>query len=111
MRTNLPLLTSLFGDRGTKIFFGFLLVVVVVAPILHLAVPAGSALHLSTYTMTLLGKYMTYALLAIAVDLVCRLLRVKKNGHVAFFALGGYATSMHLILQHGPRGVYGQRIL
>ncbi|NLG77309.1 MAG: urea ABC transporter permease subunit UrtC, partial [Xanthomonadaceae bacterium] len=65
-----PLLSQLFGDRGTKAFFGVLLATVVIVPILHLAVAEGSALHLSSYTMTLIGKYMTYALLAIAVDLV-----------------------------------------
>jgi len=111
MRTHLPLLTSLFGDRGTKIFFGFLLVVVFVAPLLHLAVAEGSALHLSTYTMTLLGKYMTYALLAIAVDLVWGYCGILSLGHAAFFALGGYAMGMYLMRQIGPRGVYGHPIL
>ena len=42
----------------------------IVVPVLHLVPAEGSALQLSGYTMTLIGKYMTYALLAVAVDLV-----------------------------------------
>ena len=41
-----------------------------VVPICNLLLPESSPLHISTYTMTLLGKYLCYALLAVAVDLV-----------------------------------------
>jgi urea transport system permease protein len=100
-------LTALLGERGTKTFYIVLLVVAVVAPILHLAVPPDSSLHLSSYSMTLIGKYMTYALLAIAVDLVWGYCGILSLGHAAFFALGGYAMGMYLMRQIGPRGVYG----
>jgi urea transport system permease protein len=106
MATN-SFLTALFGERGTKTFYIVLLVVSVVAPILHLAVPPDAPLHLSSYTMTLIGKYMTYALLAIAVDLVWGYCGILSLGHAAFFALGGYAMGMYLMRQIGPRGVYG----
>jgi urea transport system permease protein len=101
----------LLGDRGTKIFFVVLLATVLIAPLLHLAVPEGAALHLSSYTLTLIGKYMTYALLAIAVDLVWGYCGILSLGHAAFFALGGYAMGMYLMRQIGPRGVYGHPIL
>jgi urea transport system permease protein len=99
------------GDRGTKIFFIVLLLTATVAPVLHLAVPEDSALHLSSYSMTLIGKYMTYALLAIAVDLVWGYCGILSLGHAAFFALGGYAMGMYLMRQVGPRGVYGHPVL
>ncbi len=105
------LLSALFGDRGTKVFLAVLLTTVVAAPMLHLAVPEGSALHLSSYTMTLIGKYMTYALLAIAVDLVWGYCGILSLGHAAFFALGGYAMGMYLMRQIGTRGVYGHPVL
>ena len=57
--------------------------------------------------MTLLGKYLTYALLAVAVDLVWGYLGILSLGHGAFFALGGYAMGMYLMRQVGDRGVYG----
>ncbi|HMN47477.1 MAG TPA: hypothetical protein PKE27_23085, partial [Povalibacter sp.] len=58
MRT--PLMNLLLGERGTQIFLAVLLVTAIVVPILHLAFDAGSSLHLSSYTMTLIGKYMNY---------------------------------------------------
>jgi urea transport system permease protein len=109
-RTPHPLLGALFGERGTQTFLVVLIAVGVLVPILH-GIPESSALHLSTYTMTLIGKYMTYALLAVAVDLVWGYCGILSLGHAAFFALGGYAMGMYLMRQIGPRGVYGDPLL
>ncbi len=106
-----PLLSMLAGERGTALFLAIVALVGIVVPILHLAVPQDSGAHLSTYTMTLLGKYMTYALLAVAVDLVWGYCGILSLGHAAFFALGGYAMGMYLMRQIGPRGVYGDPVL
>ena len=95
------------GNRGGKIFLGILGALAVVVPICNLAIPESSALHLSTYTVTLLGKYLTFALLAIALDLVWGYCGILSLGHGAFFALGGYAMGMYLMRQIGDRGVYG----
>jgi urea transport system permease protein len=95
------------NDRGGQVLLGLLAVAVVAVPLLNLAVPVDSPLHLSTYSVTLLGKYLTYALLAVAVDLVWGYLGILSLGHAAFFALGGYAMGMHLMRQIGDRGVYG----
>jgi urea transport system permease protein len=83
----------------------------VIAAILNLAVPESSALHLSTYGLMLIGKYMCYAMLALAVDLAWGYLGILSLGHAAFFALGGYAMGMYLMRQIGSRGVYGHPIL
>ena len=95
------------NDRGGQIFLAILTAVTILVPILNLAVPADSPMHVSTYTLTLLGKYLTYALLAVAVDLVWGYLGILSLGHGAFFALGGYAMGMYLMRQIGDRGVYG----
>ncbi|MBF0219448.1 MAG: urea ABC transporter permease subunit UrtC [Gammaproteobacteria bacterium] len=94
-------------DRGGLIFLGLLLLTMVVVPLFNLAVPETSPLHISTYSVTLLGKYLTFALLAIAVDLAWGYLGILSLGHGAFFALGGYAMGMYLMRQIGSRGVYG----
>ncbi|KMT64380.1 urea ABC transporter permease subunit UrtC [Catenovulum maritimum] len=73
----------------------------------NLVFEPGSALHVSTYTVTLLGKYLCYALLALSVDLVWGYCGILSLGHGAFFALGGYAMGMYLMRQIGDRGVYG----
>jgi urea transport system permease protein len=111
LRSGNHLLTALRADRGGRIFLSVLLLVALATPLLNLAVPESSLLHLSGYSVTLIGKYMTYAMLAIAVDLVWGYCGILSLGHGAFFALGGYAMGMYLMRQIGTRGVYGDPIL
>jgi urea transport system permease protein len=94
-------------ERGGIVLLAVLAALAVVVPIANLAIPDGSALHLSTFTVTLLGKYLCYALLALALDLVWGYVGILSLGHGAFFALGGYAMGMYLMRQIGARGVYG----
>jgi len=103
------MLTSRFiqDDKAGQWFLGILFVIAVVVPFLNLVVPPDNMFHFSTYSVTLLGKYLTYALLAIAADLVWGYLGILSLGHAAFFALGGYAMGMYLMRQIGDRGVYG----
>jgi urea transport system permease protein len=84
-----------------------LLGIAVVVPALNLLTPADSAIHIPTYAMALFGKYLCYALLALALDLVWGYCGILSLGHGAFFALGGYAMGMYLMRQIGSRGVYG----
>lgn len=94
-------------DKGGQWMLLVLAAVMLVVSVLNLAVPEGSPLHVSTYTVTLLGKYLCYALLAVALDLVWGYCGILSLGHGAFFALGGYAMGMYLMMQIGDRGVYG----
>jgi urea transport system permease protein len=94
------------GDYGGIVFLLVLISVLIAVPILN-GLPADHPAHVSTFTVTLLGKYLTYALLAVAVDLVWGYLGILSLGHAAFFALGGYAMGMYLMRQIGERGVYG----
>jgi len=73
--------------------------------------PETSALHLPTSDVSLLGKYLCYAMLALAVDLVWGYAGILTLGHAAFFALGGYAMGMYLMREIGARGVYGNALL
>jgi urea transport system permease protein len=98
-------------DRGGQIFLLLLALGTLLVPLLNLALPESHPLHLSTYTVTLLGKYLAFALLAVAVDLAWGYLGILSLGHGAFFALGGYAMGMYLMRQIGDRGVYGDPLL
>lgn len=95
------------NDRGGQIMLGLLLLVTLGVSLSNLLLSADSALHVPTYTITLMGKYLCYALLAVAVDLAWGYLGILSLGHGAFFALGGYAMGMYLMRQIGDRGVYG----
>ncbi|UTW52473.1 urea ABC transporter permease subunit UrtC [bacterium SCSIO 12827] len=98
-------------DRRTAIFLGLLFLIVIGVSVLSLGTDADSPLHVSSYSVALLGKYLCYALLALSVDLVWGFCGVLSLGHAAFFALGGYAMGMYLMRQIGTRGVYGDPIL
>ncbi len=97
----------LFRDRAGIIFMAALVALAVLVPVLNLAVPPESAFHVPTYAVSLMGKYLTYAMLAVAVDLIWGYCGILSLGHGAFFAIGGYAMGMHLMREIGPRGVYG----
>jgi urea transport system permease protein len=98
--------TPLFGAKGWASIAAAAGVVIVVAPLLNLMVPADSILHLSDYSVSLLGKIMCYAILALAMDLIWGYTGILSLGHGAFFALGGYAFGMYLMRQIGLDGVY-----
>ncbi len=103
--------TNASGDRGGIWFLAILAVVAIAVPILNQLVPSSSALHLSPFGITLIGKYLCYGMLALAIDLIWGYCGILSLGHAAFFSLGGYAMGMYLMRQIGRRGVYGDPIL
>jgi urea transport system permease protein len=107
--TSFPLIRAM--DRGAIIFVALLAAIAVIVPVLNLAVPATSPFSVSTYFVSLFGKYICYALLALALDLIWGYCGILSLGHGAFFALGGYAMGMYLMRQVGTRGVYANPIL
>ncbi|WP_420963035.1 urea ABC transporter permease subunit UrtC [Brucella sp. IR073] len=98
-------------DRTIVAAFVLLLAVAALVPALNLLTGPDHPLHVPTYLVSLFGKYLTYALLALALDLVWGFCGILSLGHAAFFALGGYAMGMYLMRQIGPRGSYGDPIL
>ncbi len=90
---------------------GAILLLSVLVPFCNLMLPESHLLYVPDYAVSLFGKYLTYALLALALDLVWGYCGILSLGHGAFFALGGYAMGMYLMRQIGPRGVYGDPIL
>jgi urea transport system permease protein len=70
-----------------------------------------SGLHAPTYAVSLAGKYLSFAILALALDLVWGFAGILSLGHAAFFALGGYAMGMYLMRAIAGRGVYGNATL
>ena len=95
------------NDWGGRVFLLSLLFISLSCVVLNRLVPESSVFHVSTYSLSILGKYLCFALLAIALDLVWGYLGILSLGHGAFFALGGYAMGMYLMRQIGDRGVYG----
>ncbi|WP_319774355.1 urea ABC transporter permease subunit UrtC [Breoghania sp.] len=101
-----PFILRAIDGRGA-IFLVLLAAFAVAVPAGNLLFAPDHPLHVPTYAVSLLGKYMCYALLALSVDLVWGYCGILSLGHGAFFALGGYAMGMYLMRQIGARGVYG----
>jgi urea transport system permease protein len=98
-------------DGRARIAIFVLIAAAILVPVLALATPARSAFHMPPYLVALFGKYLCFALLAVALDLVWGYCGILSLGHGAFFALGGYAMGMYLMRQIGTRGVYADPIL
>ena len=98
-------------DRGATVFLALLAALAILVPLLNLLVPETWIIHVPNYLVSLFGKYVCYALLALAIDLIWGYCGILSLGHGAFFALGGYAMGMYLMRQIGTRGVYAHPIL
>ena len=103
----------LFGEgRAAGLITTLILIAAaVLVPLLNQALPYASPFHVPSYLVSLLGKYLCFALLALSVDLIWGFCGILSLGHGAFFALGGYAMGMYLMRQIGSQGVYGNPLL
>jgi urea transport system permease protein len=92
--------------QGWIALAAFAVVAFVLVPVSHLALPPGSPLRVSDYAVTLGGKILCYAVVAVAMDLAWGYAGILSLGHGLFFALGGYAFGMYLMRSIGREGVY-----
>ena len=109
-----PLLINinfLLGESIGRYLIYLLAISIFILPILHVYIAEDSLFHVSSYTISLLGKYLCFALLALSLDLVWGYTGILSLGHGAFFGLGGYMMGMHLMREIGDRGVYGNPLL
>jgi urea transport system permease protein len=104
--STVPHFVRLLPANAWWFYVGAALLLFVAFPVLHLVVPADSAWHLSDFTVTLIGKIMCYAIVALAMDLIWGYTGILSLGHGTFFALGGYAMGMYLMRSIGTEGVY-----
>ena len=68
---NQPLLVTATQKAGPKVSIAIgavILIVLLALPLLSL-LPVDSTLHVSAYTLTLVGKILCYAIVALALDL------------------------------------------
>jgi urea transport system permease protein len=98
-------------DRLTPITLACVLGGAVLLAALNLLTPAASAVHVPNFVISLVGKYLCFAILALAIDLVWGYAGILTLGHGAFFALGGYCMGMYLMREIGARGVYADPLV
>ena len=98
--------TALHTPRQWIAFASVVSILLVVVPALQLGPEPGAPIYLSDHLVPLLGKFLCYALVAVAMDLVWGYCGILSLGHAVFFALGGYAIGMYLMRSIGREGVY-----
>ena len=98
-------------DKASLWLVAVTAVIVASVTLSNLLAAPDSIWHISAYTISLIGKYMCFALLGLSLDLVWGYCGILALGQGAFFALGGYAMGMYLVRQIGNRGVYGNSLL
>ena len=97
--------SNLLSDKPRNaILIGLCFAVMLLLPWLHL-LPADAPFHLSAYWVTLIGKIMCLAMVALALDLVWGYAGILSLGHGLYFALGGYAMGMYLMRQAAGDGL------
>lgn len=67
--------------------------------------PASHPLAVPSWLLTLSGKILCYAIVAVALDLVWGYAGMLSLGHGIFFALGRYAMGMYLMRQAAGDGL------
>ncbi len=90
-------------------WLGILLVLGLLCMPFSALLPASHPLAVPSWLLTLSGKILCYAIVAVALDLVWGYAGMLSLGHGIFFALGGYAMGMYLMRRGGGRrsaGVY-----
>jgi urea transport system permease protein len=109
--TGLPLTRRLFENPLVGVAVLALCAVLLALPFLNLFLAPGSALRVPDLIITIVGKWMCFAILALSIDLIWGYCGILSLGHGAFFTLCGYAMGMHLMRVIGERGVYRNPIL
>lgn len=97
---------GLYSGRGWIALALLASIPLLVFPISNLLLPYDHPLHISGFTVNLVGKIMCYAMVALAMDLIWGYTGILSLGHGLFFALGGYAMGMYLMRSIGRDGVY-----
>ena len=99
-------IAALHSFRGWLLVFGLLFAAIILFPVLNIFVPEESFFHIPDYMFPLLGKYLCYAMVALAIDLIWGYAGILSLGHGVFFSMGGYAMGMYLMRSIGKEGVY-----
>lgn len=102
----LPHAPRLLSPLGWGVFGGVLFTIGLLIPVLNLWLPTTHPLHMSDFTVALVGKIMCFAICALAMDLIWGYTGILSLGHGLFFALGAYAMGMYLMRQIGTDGNY-----
>jgi urea transport system permease protein len=99
-------LLQIHGAKGWTALGISTLLLCVLMPALNLFVSPDSPIHAPDYLIALLGKFLCFAIVAVAMDLIWGYTGILSLGHGVFFAFGGYAMGMYMMRSMAGEGVY-----
>ena len=97
--------TRLMKPWQWAVFIGLTVIGALVLPALNAFLSSDHPLYVSNFAINLYGKYATFAILALGIDLLWGYMGILSLGQALFFALGGYAFGMYLILMGSGDGL------
>ncbi|MDE0825438.1 MAG: urea ABC transporter permease subunit UrtC [Akkermansiaceae bacterium] len=95
-----------FEKRSELAVFLLLAAVVIVLPCLNGMTGEESGWHVSNFKLGVWGKYLCFAVVAMSLNMLWGYTGLLCLGQCLFFALGGYAFGMYLMLMIGDLGAY-----
>ena len=97
---------DLHSYKDWVVIFALMTIAIILVPVCNTLVSPESIFHVPDYVIPLLGKYLCYAIVALAIDLIWGYTGILSLGHGMFFSLGGYVMGMYLMRSIGKEGVY-----
>ena len=92
-------------NKTQKIFLSILAIILLVV------VPVGNMTGMiSDVSNNLWGRYLSFAIVAMGIDLIWGFTGILSLCQALFFGLGGYAIAMHMALKTGKSGTYGSHL-
>ncbi|HEX4403929.1 MAG TPA: urea ABC transporter permease subunit UrtC [Polyangia bacterium] len=98
----MSVLTRLGEMHSRRGWFAIAVLAVLAAVVVPAAAPP--------YMVPLLGKFLCYGIVALAMDLLWGYAGILSLGHGLFFALGGYGMGMYLMRSMAGEGVYRSQL-
>lgn len=86
--------------QGSNLCFGVIVIILAMIPLLY-----ENGIIEASSTVLFIGKCMSFAIVAIGLDLIWGYTGILSLGHGLYFALGGYAMAMYLKLQTTQGGI------
>lgn len=99
-----------FEKRSERMILIGMALFIILMPLLNGLVGEESSLHVSSFQLSVWGKYLCYAVLAMSLNMLWGYTGLLCLGQCLFFALGGYAFGMYLMLMIGELGQYQSQL-
>ena len=99
-------MNRILDSRTEMVALVLMFIAMMALPLLNAFAPEGHSLHVNSFTVGVWGKYICYAVLAISLNMLWGYTGLLCLGQCLFFALGGYAFGMYLMLMIGDLGAY-----